>query len=126
MHRSEWKFEYRASDVCGAAGEKLKYHLSRLDFWTKKKEECLEKVKSESIQIDESVATNAANVYNNSYRQESVSIRNDYVKDLQETVQKVSEHKVHVKHYDSWVQILKDFLNKELELTYDDWVFFFQ
>lgn len=120
-NRQEWKFSYQASKLLDASKAKLAFHTDRLDWWEKKKTEVLETVKAEGLEIDESVALG----YSNSGRSTSVNIRNDLLRDLNECVSKIEEHKSKVKVYDSWIQVLSSQGDASFDLHQDDWLFFF-
>jgi hypothetical protein len=127
MNRNQWKFAYTADHLLVAAKTKKTWHEGRVNWWTKKRDEIKEKIKSEGIEIDESVAFGTEGYLSNksNYRGASVSIRNDLVQDLNECVNKVSEHQTKVKEYDAWVQVLESQGKVSLDLNQDDWLFFF-
>jgi hypothetical protein len=127
MNRHEWKFMYTADRLLGAATTKKAWHESRLHWWAKKRDEIKETIKSEGIEIDESVAFGTETYLSNksTHRGSTVSIRNDLVKDLTECVNKVSEHQNKVKDYDAWMQVLTSQGQATFDLNQDDWLFFF-
>jgi hypothetical protein len=127
MNRASWKFTYTADKLLDAATAKKNFHTSRLDWWTGKRKETEALIRSEGIEIDESVAANlgSLNSYSNSGRGPSVSIRNDLVRDLTECVSKTNEHEGKIKDYDAWIQVLASQGQASLDLQQDDWLFFF-
>jgi len=127
MNRNLWKFSYTAEKLLIASHSKKNWHESRLNWWAKKRDEVKETIKSDGIEIDESVAFGSTAYVSNksAHRDSSVSIRNDLVKDLTECVQKVSEHQNKIKDYDAWIQVLESQGQTSLELHQDDWLFFF-
>lgn len=127
MNRHEWTFTYTADKLLAAAIAKKNWHEGRLNWWAKSRDEIKQTIKSEGIEIDESVAYGTENYLSNksAHRGAAVSIRNDLVKDLNECVQKVSEHQNKIKDYDAWVQVLESQGQSSLELNQDDWLFFF-
>ena len=108
MNRSTWKFTYTANRLLEAATSKKDFHLSRLDWWSNKRKETEDKIRSEGIEIDESVAVGAIGygTSNSITRGPQVSIRNDLVRDLSECVAKSNEHETKVKDYGAWIQVL--------------------
>lgn len=129
MNRASWKFTYTADKLLEAATAKKDFHAGRLDWWTSKRKETEDKIRSEGIEIDESVAAFSNGLgtagYSNSGRGPSVSIRNDLVKDLGECVAKTSEHEAKIRDYGAWIQVLASQGQTSLELHQDDWLFFF-
>ena len=121
MNRNLWKFNYTSDILLKAATEKLNWHKERHDWWSSKKEEIMTIIKASGLEIDESVAMG----YSNSGRQTSVNIRTDLLKDLNECVSKIDEHKRKIADYDSWVQVFENRGNFAYDLDQDDWLFFF-
>lgn len=127
MNRTSWDFTYTADKLFVAASAKKEWHESRLNWWMSKRDEIKEKIKSEGIEVDESVASGTDAYLSNksSHRGASVSIRNDLVVDFHECASKVTEHQNRIKDYDAWVQVLESQGQASLELQQDDWLFFF-
>ena len=122
MIRNSWTFQYLNSELTDAAQKKFAFHSDRLKWWEQKKSEVMSKIKENGIDIDESVALG----YSNSGRNASVTVRVDLVKDLQECVSKISEHRTKVSDYDAWIQVLSSQHGQGLqELQQEDWLFFF-
>lgn len=128
MNRASWKFTYAADKLLEAAITKKTWHAGRLDWWHNKRTEVEALIRSEGIEIDESVGvgslTSTSN-YSNAGRGPQVSIRNDLVRDLSECVQKTSEHEAKIRDYSAWIQVLESQGQASLELHQDDWLFFF-
>lgn len=127
MNRASWKFTYTADKLLDAATAKKDWHASRLDWWSGKRKETEDKIRSEGIEIDESVGVGSLTTanYSNSGRGPQVSIRNDLVRDLTECVQKTNEHEGKIRDYGAWIQVLASQGQTSLELHQDDWLFFF-
>lgn len=125
--KEQWKFPYKVSLLAAAAKEKRKFYESRVRYWTGKKAETIKKIKSEGIEIAESVAADDKSYLPNSFgRGGGVSVRNDLVADLQECQGKIITHNKNVAIYDGWVEVLGDQSGEHvLELTQEDWLFFF-
>jgi hypothetical protein len=128
MNRDKWNFSYRVDAILDGAVRKLAHHKARLRWWENQKDEIMARIKSEGIEIDESLAAGGARaMLSNSYgRNPTVQIRNDFVNDLGECVGKIREHRNRTDDYSAWVQVLEaqkpDMMH---EMTHDDWLFFF-
>lgn len=123
MKRNDWEFPYSIGELNIASKVKHDHHMARLQWWNDKKAETIDKVKAEGIEIDESLADQISNSYG---RGAQVQIRNDLVKDLQECVSKIREHRERVTEYDSWLQVLSaQSATRQLLLNQKDWLFFF-
>src|SRR5206468_2379673 len=118
MNRASWKFTYTADKLLDAATAKKDWHASRLDWWSGKRKETEDKIRSEGIEIDESVGVGSLTTanYSNSGRGPQVSIRNDLVRDLTECVQKTNEHEGKIRDYGAWIQVLASQGQTSLEL----------
>lgn len=124
MNRDKWTFPYTADKLLEAATGKKAFHEGRLQWWTDKRKEVEDKIRSEGIEIDETLADQAGK-FSNSYRGPQVQIRNDLVTDLDECVTKQKEHRSHIQHYDAWMQVLASQGQSTFNLNQDDWLFFF-
>lgn len=123
-NRGQWKFPYTADKLLAAANTKVEFHKARLAWWEDKKASVLATVKAEGIEIDESVA--AGEGYGKSYsRHESVTIRDDLVRDLSECVSKVKEHRGKVADYGGWAEVLASQGQATFDLFQGDWLYFF-
>lgn len=125
MNRSNWTFPYPADKLLDAAMAKKVFHEGRLDWWTDKRKSVEDTIRSEGIEIDESVAAVLSGYSNTSMRGPQVTIRNDLVRDLQECVAKTQEHQSKIKDYDAWTQVLASQGQASFDLYQDDWLFFF-
>lgn len=121
MKRTAWEFPYTADKLLEAATLKNAFHTERLTWWEEKKKEVMEKIKSEGLEIDESVAVR----YSNSGRRTSVQVRDDLLRDLNECTQKTEEHKNKVKDYSGWIEVLASQGQSAFPLHQEDWLFFF-
>lgn len=122
MNRDNWLFPYTADKLLAAATAKREHHDARLLWWEDKKASVIEAVKAEGIEIDESLADITSNSYG---RGATVQVRNDLVRDLQECVSKIREHRGKASDYSAWVQVLSSQGQATLALHHDDWLFFF-
>lgn len=123
--KSEWTFTYKSSAVLLGAASKADYHNSRVKFWTDKKDEVMAKIKSEGLEFDESLVDMTSNKFSGGYRDTSVSVRDDLLRDLQECGRKLREHRIKLEDYKAWVQVLDSQGDKDLQLDQQDWLFFF-
>ena len=55
MQRTDWTFQYRASQIAEATRSKIDYHQERLTFWKAKREEVLATIRAEGIEVDEKI-----------------------------------------------------------------------
>ncbi len=122
--RDKWEFQYTADKLTEACKVKIKHHTERLDWWTNKQKEVKGIIQKEGIEIDESLVDDDFKL-SNTYRGASVSIRNDLVDDLTETVSKIKEHRGKLLNYTGWEQVLASQGSKALMLTQSDWLYFF-
>lgn len=122
-NREKWNFNYTVGNVLVGAQKKLDRHKARLDWWDGQKQEVFQKIRDEGVEIDESLADVISNSYN---RGPTVQIRNDLIKDMQECVAKIREHRAKVDGYLAWVKVLVDQDDShDLELNHADWLYFF-
>lgn len=124
--RESWVFEYTAAKLAEAAEAKISYHSEHLDFWKAKREELMEKIRSEGIEVSEKIALG----YNNPKARDwdnggEVMIRNDLQKEMAETFSKLSYHTEKRDSYDGWFQVLSANPENRMPLNIEDWLFFF-
>jgi hypothetical protein len=129
MARDGWRFTFTSAAVLAAAEKKVAHHQGRVDWWLAKRDEVLAKVRSEGIEIDESLAVEDGKWANTaSYnRQPGAMIRQDLLEDIAECNNKVREHRAKVAGYEGWVELLgaPAGVPMELELEHADWTYFF-
>jgi hypothetical protein len=125
MIRDEWVFPYTADKLLEAARAKSEFHTGRKEWWTKKRAEVEQQIKTDGIKIDTSVAEQVGKSYTNMDRNASVTVDNRLVKDFQETVGKIEEHRNKVSQYDAWIEVLQSQGQTSFALHQDDWLFFF-
>lgn len=122
MNRTQWIFSYPANTLFDAAMEKRRHHAERLGWWEQKKAEVVTTIRAEGIEVDESLADLISNSYQ---RGGTVHVRADLVRDVQECVQKIREHRAKVEDYDGWAQVLSSQGSTTFGLHQEDWLFFF-
>ena len=135
MNRNDWKFAYTADVLLKAAKAKHAFHTGRHKWWSEKRETTKALIKSEGIEIDESLAAGdsdkfgggmSAALLNSTYgRAPSVNIRNDLVADLNECNSKIMEHRNKTNDYSGWIEVLESQGSASLMCHQDDWLFFF-
>lgn len=126
MLRNEWKFDYTAARIAEAAVVKIAYHKERLAYWKAKREEVLQTIRSEGIEIDEKIVLAFRNPKARDWeRGGQVVIRNDLQKDLQEVYDKLAEHTAQLASFDAWLDVLVAHPEDRLQLDAEDWPFFF-
>lgn len=131
--RNSWKFSYSVFEVLAGARAQLEYHNTRLVFWNKKREDILAKIKDDGIKIDESVIEKLAasgSTYSNFGLNNGpqVSVKQEYLEELNECNSKITQRRASVDQYTGWVKILETEgdSHRVLELEHDDWNFFFK
>jgi hypothetical protein len=127
--RIKWEFEYTAKVLAAAAIEQREFRDNRINFWEGKKESVMERIKSEGLTIDESLADQFA-ASNTKYgssggRGATVMIDPTMQADLDECVQKIRVHTEFRKQYDAWAQLLSANPETRIKLDHDDWMFYF-
>lgn len=123
-NRNKWAFAYTADRLLTAAQAKKSYSEARVKWWADKREEVLNKIRAEGLEVDESL--NVDPKFSSNYaRQPTVQIRNDLLRDLQECNEKRREHTEKVSDYSAWIQVLESQGQSTLQLDQDDWLFFF-
>ena len=123
MNRHEWTFEYTASRLAEAANKKRDAHSKKLAWWEQKKAETMKKVAETGIDVQDSVAASYSNTKGSFGPQ--IVIDAGLQRDLSECQSKIMEHHQLVKEYDGWSQVLSANPEARLQLSHDDYVFFF-
>src|SRR6185295_3981380 len=136
MNRDEWTVQYRGLALAGAALDKKTHHQGRLEWWKNKKAEVIEKIRSEGIEVSESIvdelgkagyanATVASMNVTRGYRDPVVQIDAALQAHLREAVAKVHEHEGKARAYDCWEQMMtaQPAAASTFDLTHDDWMF---
>jgi len=130
--RPFWKFAYTAGEVAQGAATQRDFRKSRMEWWQAKKQETMDAIRKEGIEITESVADQLVAQTMSTYGGTravgpQVSIRQDLVRQLSECQQKIDHHRRKVDEYNAWVAFLgRDAIRGfGLELTHEDWQFFF-
>lgn len=122
--RDKWEFPYPADKLATAAQAKSSHHLDRLAWWQMQKAETVAKIKLEGLEIDDSLVEKQR--FSNSYgRDTTVNIKTELLRDLNECIDKIREHRGKAEEYGAWVQVLKSQGQASLPLNKDDWMFFF-
>lgn len=125
QNRDDWTFKYSAGELAVAAAKQLDYRLLRVAAWEKKKGEVMQRIKDSGLTIYESQAEKMSS-YSDSDNRARVLVDPKYQKDLDEATNKIKEHRLLVKEYEAWVQVLKaqpGILQYDLKVA--DWMFFF-
>ena len=125
MNRDTWKFSFSISQVLAGAQKKLAYHTDRLNWWLGKKDEVMNLIRTEGLEIDESLAVGQISKHYS--RGPEVTVRNDLREDLDECISKIREHRELCEVYDHWDLVLAGQNNPTglLELDFKDYLFFF-
>jgi len=126
MQRNEWKFSYTARQLADAAESKVSYHDERLTFWKAKRDEVLDRIRAEGIEVDEKIALGYRNPKSRDWeRGGQIVVRNDLQKDLEEVYEKLHWHTEKLNGYDAWQKVLSANADNTLQLDNEDWQYFF-
>lgn len=126
MQRNDWTFTYPATQLAETARAKIDAHQKQLDFWMAKRNELIERIRAEGIEVNEKIALGLVNQKARDWdRGGEVMIRNDLRKGLTETFEKLAYHTERRDTYDGWEQVLKANPNASFALDIEDWLFFF-
>ena len=126
MQRTDWTFQYRASQIAEATRSKIDYHQERLTFWKAKREEVLATIRAEGIEVDEKIVLAFQNPKARDLdRGGQVIIRNDLQKALQEIYDKLRDHTEALSEFEAWEQVLLAHPEAPLPLDIQDWLHFF-
>jgi hypothetical protein len=123
--RKEWRFPYSTVKVLDGAKAKAIFHAGRLEFWQKKQAETMERIKSDGLQVQTSLAgANYSNVNRGFGAQ--VVVDATLQRDLDECETKIHEHRSKADTYRGWVEVLAAQRGDvTLELDHEDYLFFF-
>lgn len=129
MIREDWKVQKPAKELLDAAVFKTGFHEGRITFWRGKKDELIVKLKSEGINVTESLVEEmgkASYISTRAYGHNGPNVQIDQgmLAQINEAQGKVTKHEELLSEYRTWSEMLKD-TNKTFELDYDDWKFFF-
>lgn len=129
MNRNEWEFEYTCNALAAAATKQRDHRLSRVEAWTTKKGEVMQKIKDSGLTVHESVAEQFGNTYSTNAAGHGfgaqVMVDNTLQRDLSECVTKIASHRAAATEYDGWIQMLNANPESRVKLNHDDWMFFF-
>ncbi|MFO1220946.1 MAG: hypothetical protein U1E89_21490 [Burkholderiaceae bacterium] len=127
MQRSNWNFEYDAPKLSEAAGRQLAFHTERLDFWLKKRQDVMTKIRSEGgIDVDERIVLGYRSPKASDWeRGAKVMVRNDLQDDLEECLSKLHHHTQLKSEYEGWLRALDANPQASFKLDIEDWVYFF-
>lgn len=126
QNRDDWNFKYSAGELAVAAAKQLSYRKGRVDVWEKKKGEVMQRIKDSGLTIYESQAEKMSSYTNSGDNRARVLVDPKHQKDLDEATGKIQEHRLLVKEYTAWVQVLEaqpGVLQYDLKVA--DWMFFF-
>lgn len=124
--RDSWEFSYSALNVLNAAKDKARFHHGRVKWWKQQQNEVMKTVKAKGLEIEEDIAAN----YNNATKVlhgARIVVDDRLQGKLNECHEKLRIHGSLAKTYDSWVEVLSSVkpTHRMLELTHDDYLFFF-
>lgn len=123
MKRNEWTFQFTTEKLAEATSAKIDFHNSRLLFWQESKEKAMKEARDNGISIAESDANHASN-YTQAFTP-TVMVDATIQRRITEAHSKVREHHGKVKEYEGWLQVFTANKGRTLDLTADDYLFFF-
>lgn len=125
-NRDDWEFEYTAKNLASAAEAQRDFRKSRVEVWTAKKAEIMEKIRTSGLTVHEGVAAGLSSYASNSSPGGAqVMVDTTLQRDLNECVSKIRTHSDAATEYDGWVQVLTANPESRLKLKHQDWMFFF-
>ena len=126
--RSGWTFQYYAHQVAEGAKKQLEFRRDRERWWADKKAEVMARIRESGIEINESLADQnyTMSTQSRGYGPQ-IAIDTNLQRQLAEAHGKIATHHDAAEEYDGWVQVLSAAGNREkvLELTQEDWLYFF-
>lgn len=128
MLRAKWEFEYTAAKLAEAAKLQLGFRVSKVRYWTNKKEEIIAEIKSKGMTVYEGVDTaDSSYKYSASTSMGGAQILIDPTLqgDLNQCQAKITMHTGLRDQYNAWVQVLEGNPESRVKLDHDDWMFFF-
>lgn len=126
MKRNDWGFEYTAKVLAEAAHSKRTFHQERFAWWKDKKDQVLNEIRSNGIEVDEKIALEYRSPKSRDWdRGTQVAVREDLSKNISECMEKLSFHASLINDYDGWHQVLVANDSALLSLDHSDWLFFF-
>jgi hypothetical protein len=126
MQRTDWNFQYRASQIAEATRSKIDDHQARLTFWKANREAVLATIRLEGIEVDEKIVLAFQSSKARDWdRDGQVVIRNDLQKAVQEIYDKLRDHPEELSEFKAWKQVLLAHPEAPLPLDIQDWLHFF-
>lgn len=126
MLRNEWTFEYTAQQLSDAARDRLKHHQLRIEWWRSKKDQVLQTIRSEGLEIDEKLVLEYSSPKGRDWNDATrVTVRTDLRNDLNECLKKLAFHTERSTAYLGWRDVLSANTDARLSLDHEDWQFFF-
>jgi histidinol-phosphate/aromatic aminotransferase/cobyric acid decarboxylase-like protein len=122
--RSAWTFEYTAARIAEGAAKQKAFRESRVEAWSKKKEALMQEVRDSGLEVSESAGAEFSN-YTSAVRGPQLMVRSDLQAKLTECHGKIQQHQQAVAEYDGWYQVLLANPEARLQLTQQDWLYFF-
>ncbi len=120
--RTLWTFQFSAERLLRGCSEKLTFHRQRLEFWQHAKKTAMAEAKDKGIVLDES---DAGSNYTKSGRAPMVLIDQTFQNRIGEAHGKIAEHAEKVAAYEGWIQVFEANKTHVLDLTADDYLYFF-
>lgn len=127
--RAQWVFLYTAGQLAHGAQKQKDYREDRAKAWERAQEKVMTEIRSSGIEVTEDVMAqlqiSASYSKSGGMRGPTVSINQDLADKFNKCVGKVKEHKDLAEQYEGWIQALQAQPEKELEVTQQDFLYFF-
>jgi hypothetical protein len=124
MIRDEWVFEYSGATLAEATRIKNEHHRLRLAWWNEKKMNVMESIRSDGLEITESVGARSTSAYVAGARAQ-ILVRTDLQSKLDECSEKIRFHAAKTSEYAGWLEVLGANPESALKLDFEDYLFFF-
>ena len=126
MQRDEWKFSYNGKQIVEAAKSKIAHHKRKFDWWMERKNQLLETIRSEGLEVTEAQALAHSQHKAGDWRNGAkVMVRNDLQTQLDECLRKLGFHTEQLDEFSGWAQVLEANPDAVLTLDHEDWLYFF-
>lgn len=126
--RGEWKVSFTAQYLAEGAKAQKAFRLSRIAFWEGVKEDVLKQISSSGITVVQSASHGRDKLSYGSTQTMGPRVQVDRAleEQLQEAHGKIEDHRKSAAEYDGWIQFLEANASQEMDVSLDDWLFFFR
>jgi hypothetical protein len=123
--RTEWTFRFTAAHVLEAAEKRQAHHVARGKHWAERVEVAKTELKTDGIDWRDAVMRQSDSVRTSTAYVAQPVFDSTKLQALNEAQERVQHHQKHADNYAVWVNVLRTSArDRELELDFDDIVFF--